>query len=236
MTHGDAKHLIATEQAGIEIISWHSKALWDLKKDAVKDEETALRLSKLLRDNGHTFMHLFKEIAKHGHYTFLAKYLNLNYADFDVEFTNLTIKDSKTHFDNLIKKKRETKYAAEQKARRFRIAFSSLFEYFMKPTRNAYVVTSDEIDSIIAEGLRYLSHSPKMLEGTDEILHKLFASKNVRSADEKLRSMILLIPEREPDNFIYARKQFKKAMELVAHKLNTMWEAERYMRSPWSEV
>lgn len=236
MTHGDAKHLIATEQAGIEIMSWHSKKLWDLKKGSVKDEETALRLSKLLRDNRHTFMHLFKAIAKHGHYTFLAKYLNLDYANFDVEFINLTIKNSKTHFDNLIKKKRETKYAAEQKARRFRVAFSALFEYFTKPTRNAYVVTSDKIDSLITEGLRYLSHSPKMLEGTDEILHKLFASKDVKSADEQLRSIILLVPEREPDNFILAREQFKKAMELVAHKLNTMWEDERYIRTPWTEV
>ncbi|MFM7711800.1 MAG: hypothetical protein ACKO7A_03340, partial [Microcystis sp.] len=47
-------HLRKVEAAGETVISWHSKALWDLRKNDVLDEETALRLSKILRDNRHT--------------------------------------------------------------------------------------------------------------------------------------------------------------------------------------
>jgi hypothetical protein len=56
MSLREVVHLRKVEAAGETVISWHSKALWDLRKNDVLDEETALRLSKILRDNRHTLM------------------------------------------------------------------------------------------------------------------------------------------------------------------------------------
>jgi Alw26I/Eco31I/Esp3I family type II restriction endonuclease len=81
MSQGDVNLLIAAEGRGEVVTSWSCKQLWDLCKGLVKSEESAKRLSKLLRDNRHTVMYMLEEIARAGHYTFLSTYLGLHHAD-----------------------------------------------------------------------------------------------------------------------------------------------------------
>ena len=107
-------------------------------------EETALRLSKLLRDNRHTVMYMLAEIARAGHFTFLCTYLGLHHADREPAFQNLRAENHVTVFDAMPTTARATKYAVEQKARRLRVAFSALSEYVSKENRNAYIVANEE--------------------------------------------------------------------------------------------
>ena len=120
------------------MISWHSKALWDLRKQSVADDETALRLSKILRDNRHSFMAILREIERAGHHAFLFSLLHLECADHDVEFDGLRVLDHVTQFTAQRRTRRTTKYAIEQKARRCRIALESLRTYFKKKNRSVF--------------------------------------------------------------------------------------------------
>jgi Alw26I/Eco31I/Esp3I family type II restriction endonuclease len=138
-------HLREVEAKGESVISWHSKALWDLRKEEVLDDETALRLSKLLRDNRHTLMSILQRIADAEHFTFLGTFLELEYAEQEVKFVNLRVENHITQLDQITYFPSVTKYADEQKARRCRVAFESLRNYFRKESRNTYVVTTPQI-------------------------------------------------------------------------------------------
>lgn len=129
MSLREVLHLRKVETDGETVISWHSKALWDLRKEDVLDDETALRLSKILRDNRHTLMSVLQKIADAGHFTFLAIFLELEYAQQKVDFINLHIENHFTQFDSISYLPRDNKYAEAQKIRRFRVAFESLRDY-----------------------------------------------------------------------------------------------------------
>eukprot|EP01034_Spumella_vulgaris_P039326 gene39326-48588_t len=77
--------------------------IWDQVKDRVQNTETALRLSKILRDNRHTYMYILKRLQDQGHLTFLASLLHLEAADYEIEFENLRTQDHLTFFDAMKK-------------------------------------------------------------------------------------------------------------------------------------
>jgi len=109
MYASDVRLLVGVEASGESVISWFAKEIWDRRKGAVGDAETALRLSKLLRDNRHTYMFLLKELLDRGFYTFLASLLHLEAADFDPEFVGLRARNHLTHFDAVTKKAKNLK-------------------------------------------------------------------------------------------------------------------------------
>jgi Alw26I/Eco31I/Esp3I family type II restriction endonuclease len=117
----DVSLLARVEQSGETVVSWFAQEIWNLRKLSAVDAETALRLSKLLRDNRHTYMSLLKMILDGGSYTFLTSLLHLEAADYDPEFVELSARNHLTSFKTINRKSRLTKYATEQKARRIRI-------------------------------------------------------------------------------------------------------------------
>ena len=147
MMLSDVHHLIAAEEGGKKVISWYARATWDLRKHSVGDTETALRISKLLRDNRHTALLLLLKVSEEGHHAFLSTYLELGFAEFDVEFVGLRVEDHLTKYDQISHTKRQSKYVVEQKARRLRVAFESIRDYGLKENRNEFRVSSAEIES-----------------------------------------------------------------------------------------
>ena len=129
MSITDVRHLLAAEERGEEVASWYCKALWDRWKHSVVNEETALRISKLLRDNRHTLMRILERIADAGHFTFLATLLGLKFATYNVGFVNLRVLNHLTQFDQIQHSPRTAKYVVEQQARRLRVAFDALQDY-----------------------------------------------------------------------------------------------------------
>lgn len=228
----DVVHLLRAEERGETVVSRHSKALWDLRKHSVIDSETALRLSKLLRDNRHTFMHFLDRLARAGHLTFLATYLHLGVADYDVSFVNLIVAGHITRFDRLSLTPRETKYALEQKARRLRVGVESLVQYATKGSRNEFVVSDEETERLITSILRVLNDVPEEVKALDRQLSVL-CSVDARPSDFKLRDLVISLAT-VPDNlpaFVTAREQFERIMLEVACKLSALWDDARYVRT-----
>jgi len=238
MTLSDVQYLRMIENNGEDIISWHSKALWDKCKGYVVDEETALRLSKLLRDNRHTVMHILKGLYEQKHYIFLATYLGLGYASYDVTFSNLRIENHRTRFDELIRTNRGTQYATEQAARRCRVAFKSLIKYFQKQTRNVYTVSTNEIESQIACALNELKSSNSVICALDQRISNLLEGDNDDFLDNELRKIVDSIQSEnmEPTNFTQAKGYLSEAMKLVAEELCLLWNSDRYVRTTENSV
>lgn len=232
MSLRDVELLRRAEEQGEQVASWYSKRLWDLRKGDVRNEETALRLSKLLRDGRHTVMTILNQIARAGYFTFLSTFLGLEYADNNTTFTNLRAEEHVTRFDAIERTDRTTRYAAEQKARRFRVAFSALRDYVNKENRNALYITGPEIERKIGEALRYLDQEPKEIERLDAELSTLL-STDTAWQDDRARELIGRVPSRagEPESFENARKCLADAMALAADHLSGMWTDERYVRA-----
>jgi Alw26I/Eco31I/Esp3I family type II restriction endonuclease len=228
----DVNHLISVEKSGENVVSWHAKHIWDLRKHNVQDDEKALRLSKLLRDNQRNSIHLFYEVFKEGHLLFLASLLNLEHADYKVDFNNLRIVDFVTKFDELELARRETKYVAEQKARRVRIGFDALHTYGTKLNRHNILILKTEMTPQLQEALKILDSLPEEIKELDKKLHSLLKTKN----ETELRTFVVeaLSPERlSHPHFINARHHLELAMNIVATHLSTMWEDDRYVRAPF---
>lgn len=184
MTLREVVHLREVEATGERVISWHSKALWDLRKGDVVDDETALRLSKVLRDNRHTLMSILQRIAEAGYFTFLATFLKVGYAERKVEFVNLRVEQHITKFDRLNYTPRETKYVEEQKSRRCRVAFESLRDYFTKENRNALTVSTDLINSKVEAALALIQQSLNAVKNLDTQIAALLSSNSAVPIDE----------------------------------------------------
>jgi Alw26I/Eco31I/Esp3I family type II restriction endonuclease len=230
MSLREVVHLRKVEADGETVISWHSKALWDLRKDAVLDEETALRFSKILRDNRHTLMSVLQRIADAGHFTFLATFLELEYAEQKVEFVTLHVENHITQFDRISYLPRETKYVEEQKARRCRVAFESLRDYFRKTTRNAYVVTTPQIEGGIVNTLEFLERSSSEIQELDKQISELLSSSSEVLAEKSFRTIVERIPMEHHVNFVEAKNEIAMVMQLAAVELSNQWNSDRYVR------
>lgn len=235
MSVSDVRHLIAAEKRGEQVASWYCQALWNKRKDSVKDEETALRLSKLLRDNRHTLMRVLERIAGAGHYAFLATFLGLECAKYDVEFVNLRAVKHITRFDKMVHTERTTKYAGEQQARRLRVAFDALKDYFAKENRNAYVIENAAIEKLIRTVICSLDGTGKDIKQLDKDLDAALSSEI--ASDGALRKVATKVPsaKEEPAEFKKARAALRAAMNLVATELSQLWDDERYVRAVLEE-
>ncbi len=235
MSVSDVRHLIAAEKRGEQVASWYCQALWNKRKDSVKDEETALRLSKLLRDNRHTLMRVLERIAGAGHYAFLATFLGLECAKYDVEFVNLRAVKHITRFDKMVHTERTTKYAGEQQARRLRVAFDALKDYFAKENRNAYVIENAAIEKLIRTAICSLDGTGKDIKQLDKDLDAALSSEI--ASDGALRKVATKVPsaKEEPAEFKKARAALRAAMNLVATELSQLWDDERYVRAVLEE-
>lgn len=236
MMLSDVVHLRNVEDTGAKVISWHSKALWDLRKQDVTDEETALRLSKLLRDNRHNVLNIFQKLAESGHFTFLATFLELEYAENDVVFEGLHVENHITKFERMIHTPRNSSYSTEQKARRCRIAYQSLLEYFKIETRNVFLINSTEVDTIIANALSSLADSPSTIKSLDTEIQRTLASDLTSDIDNRFREIVDRIPHpgSEPNNFFKAKQEILLAFNVIANHLSERWDDDRYTRSHFS--
>jgi Alw26I/Eco31I/Esp3I family type II restriction endonuclease len=230
MSLREVLHLRKVETDGETVISWHSKALWDLRKEDVSDDETALRLSKILRDNRHTLMSVLQRIADGGHFTFLSTFLELEYAQQKVDFINLHVENHITQFDSISYLPRDNKYAEEQKIRRFRVAFESLRDYFRKATRNTYVITTPQIENSIVNTLNLLTGSSSDIQELDRQITELFSVSGTLPSEEDLCTIVESIPVDRQSNFLEAKKKITEVMQLTAVELSNQWNSDRYVR------
>ena len=230
----DVKDLIRLESDSTKVTSWFATPLWDLRKHDVDSEEEALRLSKLLRDNRQNAMELLHRVLKAGHYTFLADFLNLECADFSVEFEGLEINEDRgciTEYDTLVRTERNTEYAREQKARRLRVAFESLYEYGEKENRQTHLISTPQVEKKTLAALSALEDKPEPVEKVDRELHDLFNQSTGRPPEGRLREIGTHLTDMEtPSSFQVAQQNMEEAMEEIGAELSSKWGDDRYVR------
>jgi len=240
MTLEDVSDLIDAEAGGAAVASWYAKPLWDLRKGDVAYEESALRLSKALRDNQRAAMHMLVEVFRAGHMAFLASLLGLEWANYNVEFERLRVEDYVPVFDAVVHTPRRTKYAAEQKARRLRIGFEALRAYGEKENRHASiipVVVTRRVIRHLDDALDALAGAPPELVVLNGKLRDALGESDAQSGEQALRTLSASVPElANVPVFRAAQNHLSEAMHGVADVLSEMWESDRYVRSTFEEI
>jgi Alw26I/Eco31I/Esp3I family type II restriction endonuclease len=229
----DVQRLIAVENMDNPVISWYAERIWNLRKGSVVDADTALRLAKTLRDNRYTYMMILSRLLDVGFITFLCSLLHLEFAEYDVtDFTNLRAVEHLTVHDALVKASRSTTYVTEQKARRIRVAFSSLRTYASKLARNAQYITNASIESAIQSSIDTLNSEAAAVRAIDDKIQNILAARQIQEGE--LRSAVHRIEHGIQDAkaiFDESRKYLETAMALVGDELSGKWDDSRYNRN-----
>jgi Alw26I/Eco31I/Esp3I family type II restriction endonuclease len=235
MTLWDVSYLRAREAQGVAIVSWYAAPIWRALNPHVTDEETALRLSKIMRDNQRQAMRFLAVLRDQGHAAFLASLLELEYADLDVEFEGLAIEDYVTTYRALHSIARTTKYAAEQKSRRMRIGFEALRSYSTKTNRHFKTVHTEAIERRLRQAHQALSDGPAHILQLDREILSILDQPGTHTCEEALRGVCTRLPKvGDEPTFIDARSHLRTAMQDVAEKLALLWNDERYIRAEFA--
>jgi Alw26I/Eco31I/Esp3I family type II restriction endonuclease len=133
MSLADVKSLLEDEKNGEQVVSWHSKYIWDLLKREVKSDRDALKLSKIMKTNLHWVLTLFAIIDTNGGREFLVPFLNPKYSYYDHRFVGFNPIDGT--YEKIITVEKKGKNQENNVSRRFRIAFDALEQYKEKTNR-----------------------------------------------------------------------------------------------------
>lgn len=173
-------------------MTWYANSIWQQCKHKVVDKESALRLSRVMRDNRNVAMMLLAEFMKEREYLFLLTLLNLGYADYEYE-----IKAGSAQINNhvvtadFLCQKSTLRYVNIQKARKIRIAFSSLADYAKKENRNGFMYTNQEIEVLKARAFDLLhSIDTKLKTKNAELVAALESKTSVDSSIENFVASI----------------------------------------------
>jgi|SRR3989339_298330 len=178
MTLQDVALLIKDELNGEEVVSWHSKYIWDKLKNRVKTTEDALALSKLMRRNMHYVLRILYLIHKAGFDSFLSKrFLHPEHAKFSISFENFNCKDGT--FTKMIKIKGNKKQYDNSANRYIRKSLFYLEKYSDKTNRR----TLDLIDAETDQGV---NHILTLLKNKKEVEAKEYLIDVIEKIADKL--------------------------------------------------
>ena len=232
MYYSDVIHLINEEKKGINVTTWYATSIWDKCKNKVTDRESALKLSRVMRDNRNVALQLLAEILKKGHYLFLLSLMNLQYADYKYTL----IEDSVSIQNQIVKAKflkspSSLQYVTIQKTRKILVAINSLLEYAEKDNRNGYNFTNDEIQFLKNKLFTLLENTDIYLkEKNDELINALSNKKNSEKLIKNFLSSIDYNKILNYKNFIESKEILKEIMDIVAENISSEWFSPRYSR------
>ncbi|HCE3365221.1 Alw26I/Eco31I/Esp3I family type II restriction endonuclease [Vibrio parahaemolyticus] len=223
MTLSDVQWLLREELSGKDIASWYAKPIWDGVKHLVDNEEKALRLSKIMRDNQRNAMYLLSILYKNKQFTFLCYLLGLGYADYDVEFEGLIIENYITKFSFISKSLKNSSYSSEKKARRIRIGFNALREYYEKDNRHTYLVFDDVTNKMLDRVVATLKELSSNKFNFDREIEESLVS------DELLKKVSLKLENNIPQ-YESIKADLTAIMNNIANNLILEWDTDRYVR------
>ncbi len=152
-TMADVRKLLSSESSGIQVISWHSRFIWDKLKPAITDDDKAKVAADLMRRNLHHVLVMLAAIAEAGYATFLERYLNPRHASFDYVFTDF---DPKTGKFKVTEKVVDSANSRSKAKRYLRISFESLEAYKDKKNRKKSIWKDPECDKILNSAIENL--------------------------------------------------------------------------------
>ena len=228
----DVQHLIAVESTGETVTTWYATSVWNLCKNKVTNAETALRLSKIMRDNRNIALMLLSKFMTSGECLFLLSLLNLQYADYQYQI----IPDSQEIYNHIVTvdftyETSSLRYVTIQKRRKIRIAFESLSDYATKDNRNGFIYNSPTIEQLKSTIFDILSSVPQE--------HKILNSKlcsiisNPVISDNEIESFLNEVDYNKLlslNEYVAAKEKLYEIMSLVAQELSNNWDSARYSR------
>ena len=229
MSFDDVLYLRELEKS-IPVTSWYAKSLWDLRKKSVSNEENALRISKMLRDNQRLAMRILSTLFEKYQIPFLIYLLNLDYANYDNNFLNLRIDNYVTVYDKVLKKERSTKYSIEQKIRRIRVGLFALENYISKENRHYQNDFDEEVKNVVYKSEELLNSSNNDYQKFKIELKKIFFEKDNKNLESDLKKIIPNLEEKKLEDFEAVKQLLKSSMDKIAKKIASQWGSERYVR------
>ena len=220
MYYSDVQHLISVEEGGSTVTTWYAAPIWQRCKQKVYDKESALKLSRIMRDNRNIAMMLLADFVKHDEFLFLLTLLNLNYADYDYEIDPTTLNvNNQIVTVEFISKPSTLRYVNIQKIRKIRVAFSSLIDYANKENRNGFMYTNDEIEHLKQQAFSTLSSVNTFLSNKNKDLKN--AIFNEATTDADLESFLQNIDYAE----LLEVPQFKEVKNLLVEIMSIVADA-----------
>ena len=228
LTLFDVETLREHEKAGYVVTSWQNHSLWSILYSKVDGEESASRLSKIMRDNQRIAMSILVQIADNGGQLFLSTLLGLQYARYNVDFANLKAEGGVTVFDKLVKSRRESKQVEKQMLRRLRISFEALNDYAKKENRHSWSI-ENQWKKKVNEIIQILSHNSN--ENSSKISRNIVEYVNGNHVDMKSTLQeIESLTKNPPKQFRLALEILRQTLHSVAKRLAEDWESTRYVR------
>lgn len=196
----DVDKLIALEKSGAQVVSWHSKYIWDIVKDKIKNDQDAKSASSIMAKCHQNILNIFAIIHKKTGEEFLMRYLHPEYSLVDYRFENFDLQ----HLDRMvvIANPLDSKNKRKNQERYIRIAFESLENFLSKDNRKNYFLIN---------------------ENSAEIRRVLLAIDNghFNLADEELKKLIqnisICIYQKE-NNFESFTNQEENSPRMVAER------------------
>lgn len=232
MYYSDVQHLISVEEGGSTVTTWYAAPIWQRCKQKVYDKESALKLSRIMRDNRNIAMMLLADFVKHDEFLFLLTLLNLNYADYDYEIDPTTLNvNNQIVTVEFISKPSTLRYVNIQKIRKIRVAFSSLIDYAHKENRNGFMYTNDEIEHLKQQAFSTLSSVNTFLSNKNKDLKSAISNEATTDTDLEIflqnidYTELLDVPQ-----FKEVKNLLVKIMSIVADALSSKWDDSRYSR------
>ena len=147
MSYADVKSLIKDEESGEQVVSDHSRFLWDKLKKRVKNDNDASKLSKLMRLNLFNILMTFQMVHEKGSDTFLTRYfLHPEHAFFSIEFLGFDPKDGS--YERMIKKPGSKQQYKNNEQRYIKKSLKALDKYKRPKNRNTKKLTSPKLEEL----------------------------------------------------------------------------------------
>lgn len=154
MRYQDVLKLIQLESEGNQVVSWHTKPVWDQWKSKVLNDNDASRLSKIMRKHLHRVLLILHELKERGCNEFLKSLLNPDFAYFSIEIIGFDPQSGKYE---LIKKTPGNMKQYSRNAERYmRIAFDSLDKYKAKDNRKLAALDNLDLNHIVSKVIQSL--------------------------------------------------------------------------------
>lgn len=177
MSLDDVKLLISDEQKGDEVVSWHSKHIWDRLKLIINDDYEGKIASDYMRKNLHFILSSLAYLHINDCDEFLVNKIlskNLHYSFYDYSFDGFNSETGA--YDFMYSKELKGKNQENNVTRYIRVAFESLENYIDKKNRK---IKDDEVFSPVLPMLNKIVIEIQALnfDNAYELLNKAFAVK-----------------------------------------------------------
>ncbi len=238
MYYSDVRHLIEIEKNGETVATWYANPIWQKCKEMVTDKESALRLSRIMRDNRNIAMMLLADFMSKKEYLFLFTLLNLEYADYDYEIIS-----GSTRIVNQIvtvefsRKTSTLRYVNIQKTRKIRVAYSSLAEYAKKENRNGFSYSNSQIELLKEKAFAMLAEVGDSLTQLNQQLISALSSddEHIDSEIVKFLTSVDYQHIKQNESFVAVKEIIIQIMEIVALELSENWNNPRYSRENFDD-